>query len=441
MIVNALRQLWTLQRNQYLPAAELRTLQDRQLQMIVRHAYHTVPYYRKVFENAGITPESIPDRDHLDRIPITTKADLQRVEPSEILTRGKTPATCLTKYTSGSTGNPLTFFLSPSERDFQILINLRILMAAGFKLTDKTLYLISPRRFPAAQYWFQHLGVLRRYYLSVFDAPEVHVTALRRIKPEIIYGYTSSLIPLAALLKEQGRAEIKPKAVFASTETLEPKSKALIASALNADVFDVLGCNEMGDIAWECPAHQGYHLNSDVLIVEFLDDHNRPVPPGQLGRLVCTSLYSYTMPLIRYEIGDLCVPAAHTCSCGRTLPLMESVKGRANDYILLPDGTQMASFFLVVIMQGFHDIIQYRVIQEQRDCLLVQLVKGREYQETTTQQIAAAMEDALQHKIRVSVEIVPELARDPSGKIRSIISKVIPSAGDAQELSDRNANQ
>ncbi len=341
-----------------------------------------------------------------------------------ILAKGVNTKNCVVKHTSGSTGEPLKLFFSEAERDFQILVNLRIFLAAGFKLTDKTVYLSNPRRFPQQKYWFQHLGILRRDYLSVFDAPEAHIEALGRLRPDFLYGYASSLIPLAHAIQEQAIKDISPKAVFSSTETLDPKSRVLIESAMNTTVYDLMGSNELGDIAWECPAHEGFHLNDDTVILEFLDKHDKPVQPGQAGRLVCTSLYGYTMPFIRYELGDICVTSDNMCSCGRTLPLMESVKGRANDFIVLPDGKRMASFFLVIIMQDFHDIVQYRVIQEQKDRILVQIVNAKGGSETTSHRIKEEIENALQNRVAVRVETVQQIPRDPSGKIRTIVSNI-----------------
>jgi phenylacetate-CoA ligase len=227
-------------------------------------------------------------------------------------------------------------------------------------------------------------------------------------------------------MNEQSIENICPKAIFSSSETLDKRSKALIASAMNAATCDILGCNEMGDIAWECPANEGYHLNDDVVIMEFLDEKDKPVQPGQAGRLVCTSLYGYTMPLIRYDLGDICVPSDRMCSCGRTLPLMESVKGRANDFILLPDGKLISPDFLVIIMQDFHEIVQYKVIQEQKDSILIQIVKGKGYNEITERRILEEIEKVLHNRLDVRVEPVQQVSRDPSGKVRTVVSRVLP---------------
>jgi phenylacetate-CoA ligase len=424
MILDSVRTLRNLEKTQYLSKERLEDLQSVKLRSVVRHAYDNVKYYREIFDKNRITPDDIKDAGDLYKIPVTSKEDLKRIEPQDILSKGTRPESCVIKYTSGSTGMPLKFFFSPQERDLQVLLNLRILRAAGFRITDKTAYIINPHRFPKDKLWFQQFGILRRYYLSVFDYPEVHKNALEQIRPDIIYGYPSNLTLLAHLIKDKGNNSIKPKAVFSSAELLEPRQRALIKSAMNTEVYDILGLVEIGDIAWECPEHSGYHINSDIVITEFLDSENKPVRPGEEGRLLCTSLYGYTMPLIRYDVGDLCVPSDETCACGRTLPLMKKINGRANDFIILSDGTIIASCFLVIIMQGFHDVAQYRMIQEDESMMVIQLVKGERFNERTPELIKNEIDGITNKGLKLEIEILPEIPRDKSGKIRTVISRV-----------------
>jgi phenylacetate-CoA ligase len=426
MVLRALYQLQLLRKNQYLSTSELRALQERKLREIVRHAYENVVYYRNLFDKAGIKIEEIKSLDDLCRIPITTKKDLQHVPQHEIIAKGIDVNNCVVKYTSGSTGHPLKMFLSTEERNFQILLNLCILMENGLKLTDKVAYIINPYRFPKSKYWFQRAGILKREYLSVFDYPQRHVELLKKLRPDVIYGYPSNLTLLALYIREKGIEGINPKLIFSVAEALEPKAKQVIDLVMKVDTCDILGTIELGDIAWQCERREGYHISADAVIVEFLKNGRPAKAADEEGRIVCTSLYGYTMPLIRYAVDDICVPSDRVCSCGRTLPMMESIKGRANDFIVLPDGQIIASCFLVIIMQAFHDVAQYRVIQEERDRLIVQIVKGIGYSESTAHQIKREIEKAVQNRLAVRVETTEQIHRDSSGKIRTVVSKIIP---------------
>jgi phenylacetate-CoA ligase len=426
MVFSSFGLLRRFRMNQYLSPERLREYQGAMLSKLVAHAYENTVFYRKLFDGAGIEPRDIKSLDDLSKIPITRKQDIQHADAGQIVDKTAAVGECVVKHTSGSTGQPLMIYLRPAERDFQILMNLRILMENGLRLGDTTAYIINPHRFPQSKYWFQHLGILRREYLSVFDYPAAHVEALRRMRPDVIYGYPSNLTLLALHMNEEGPVGIKPRIVFSVAEALEPKARAAIDSSMGVRTCDILGTIELGDIAWQCEARTGYHLSADAVIVEFLDSDGKPVRPGEEGRIVCTSLYSYTMPFIRYAVNDICVPTDAECICGRTLPMIESIKGRANDFIVLPDGQIIASCFLVITMQEFHNVAQYRVIQKRKDSLDVQIVRGVGFESSTPSMIKREMEKAVKGSLTVAVTVVPEIPRDPSGKIRTVISEIIP---------------
>lgn len=425
MVITSLYQLNRLKKNQYLSPSELRALQEERLRAVVSNAYENVSYYRRLFESAGLRPNDIKTLEDLSKIPITTKSDLQSRKPEEIVAKGSSIDKGIVKYTSGSTGQPLKIFLSPMERDFQILLNLRILMENGLQWTDKVAYIINPYRFPKSKYWFQYTGLLRRAYLSVFDYPEKHADLIMKLKPDIRYGYPSNLTLLALYVRENGIKGIHPKIIFSVAEVLEPRAKNLIDSVMNVNTCDILGTIELGDIAWQCEARNGYHISADAVVVEFLKQ-GLPAQPGEEGKIVCTSLYSYTMPLIRYAVDDICVPSNRICTCGRTLPMIDSIKGRANDFIVLPDGQIIASCFLVIIMQAIHDVGQYRIVQEDKRKILVQLTKGKGFDPRTPQRIKEEIGKVIKNRLQVEIEIIEKIPRDQSGKIRTVVSGVIP---------------
>jgi phenylacetate-CoA ligase len=298
-------------------------------------------------------------------------------------------------------------------------------MENGLRLTDRVAYIINPHRFPNSKYWFQHLGILRRDYLSVFDSPQQHVEILKQVRPDVIYGYPSNLSLLAVYIREKGIKGIDPRMMFSVAEALGTNAKKTMDTIMGVDTCDILGTIELGDIAWHCEMRNGYHISADAVIMEFLED-GKPVPTGKAGKIICTSLCNYTMPLIRYAVDDICVPSDKLCPCGRTLPMMESIQGRGNDFILLPDGQIFASCFLVIIMQDFHDVAQYRVLQEDKKGIIVQLVKGKGFNKRTPDRIKEEIRSVTKNSLKVETEILETLPRDESGKIRTVVSKVIP---------------
>ncbi|MFH2059862.1 MAG: hypothetical protein ABIJ59_13290 [Pseudomonadota bacterium] len=424
MIIRSLNQLRKLKARQYLSPNELVEHQEKKLRKLIYHAYHNVKYYRELFDSVNLKPGDIVSVSDLCKIPITEKKNLQQRSDHELIARGTSIKECITKYTSGSTGHPLKIIMNAWERDYQILLNLYILMENGFKLNDKLAYIINPFRFPKSKYWFQNLGILRREYLSVFDFPDKHSNILKKMNPDIIYGYPSNLTLLAEYIQRKKISSISPKMVFSVAEALEPKARDLINSVLGVSTCDILGTIELGDIAWQCEHRKGYHVNSDAVIIEYIKD-NKPVKLGEEGKIVCTNLFNFTMPFIRYAVNDLCIPSDRQCDCGRSLPLIEKINGRANDFITLPDGSSVASCFLVITMQNFHDVAHYRVIQENKKQLRIQIVKGRGYCNTTGEKIKNEIERAVENKLQARIEIKDKIERDPSGKIRTVVSHIL----------------
>jgi phenylacetate-CoA ligase len=130
------------------------------------------------------------------------------------------------------------------------------------------------------------------------------------------------------------------------------------------------------------------------------------------------------MPLIRYKIGDIGIPGDKKCPCGRGLPLMEKFEGRAEDFIKVPDGKVFAPTIFFVIMRNIRGIKQYRIVQEKIDKLLVYLVPAMDFNLEVTYRVQQEIRKILKNNVHIEIKIVDELPRDPSGKLRSVISKV-----------------
>jgi phenylacetate-coenzyme A ligase PaaK-like adenylate-forming protein len=146
---------------------------------------------------------------------------------------------------------------------------------------------------------------------------------------------------MAHLLAEEqlaGRLRISPGFVFASSEVFTDKARRRVEEAWGKKPFEVYAATEPAGIASECEQHRGMHLFEDLVIVEVVDENNRPVPPGVYGRKVLvTVLFSRTMPLIRYEMSDSVRPASSPhCPCGRPFALIDGIQGRQEDVLRFP---------------------------------------------------------------------------------------------------------
>jgi phenylacetate-CoA ligase len=426
MIANALLDLVRSRRNQWLEPDALRRIQLEKLKALLKHAYENVAYYHSLFDSVGLQPEDVESLDDLRRIPITTKAHLQSVPVERLVARGVDVERCIARRTSGSTGRPLTIHITPEEKLGQTVVSLRILMANGLRLSDKLAYIGDPRSFSPQDRWFQRLGLLRRVNVSIFDDSEELLQAIGEAEPDVVYGYPTSLALLASKVRASRSDFAVPRLTFSTAELLTPQVRQLIESVF--DVRDVYGTVECGDIAWECERREGHHVNVDYLVTEVLRD-GQPVPPGEAGEFVCTSLHSYAMPMIRYRLGDTCVMSAEQCSCGRGLPLMKVIQGRSDDFVSLLDGRSLSPIALVNAMRNVDGVARYRIVQEQDGRLLAQIVASDAFSEETLGCFKATLSGVVGEQLEIEVNLVDEIPRDATGKMRSIISKVDPGLG------------
>ena len=422
----ALYRLYQLRKNQWLSLDELRAIQLKKLKEMVKHAYANVPYYRSLFDSIGLRPEDIKTLEDIKKIPITRKADLKGLLASELLSEEVNPVHLIRRHTSGSTGVPFNVYHSWEDKVFQALMNLRILMENGLGVTDEVAHIVT-RQMIGQKYWFQFLGMLRKYYITAATPVSDQLKILEEIKPDAIYGYSSSIKLLALEIRKSGSKGIRPRMIFCASELLEPGDREFINSVFGLKLCDVYGTVELGDFAWECPSHDGYHMDIENFVVEFLKD-DKDAGPGEEGKVVCTSLHSFAMPFLRYEVGDICVPLNRACSCERGLPLMSMIKGRADDFILMPNGQYVSP--LIFEIPSIYGVAQYRIIQKEVNRLLVQVVPTTGFTKESRYKVRqhvrwAARKISGDNSMNVEVDIIDSIPIDPSSnKIKRVISEI-----------------
>ena len=421
--------LWKIRKSQRLSPSELEELQNRKLRAIVKHAYENVPYYHKLFNSAKLKPADIRVKEDLVKIPITTKKVLQRLPISERVTKGVDINKCIKCRTSGSTGEPLDVFLNKRELSHRVAMQTRVY---GLNLTEKKVNILDRTPLPAKgspatifrklKQCLNHLGLWRRYYFSLFEEPSELVSKLLEIKPDVIETQPSTLRLISEFVRENNITGISPKSIFTRAELLNREDRKQIEAVFNTKLTDLYGTIEFGIVAWECEKHQGYHINSDIVVVEAMKDDQQVY--GEEGEMVCTDLINYTMPLIRYALGDIVVLSKEKCSCGRNFPLIELVEGRSNDFVSLPSGKIMPPIPLIITLEKIEGINQYKLVQENINVFDVQIVKGQNFKETTIEEVKRVLTEILGRKTRINVNIVSEIPREKSGKARPIVSKV-----------------
>lgn len=422
MSIGLVYHLVKLLKNQWLTKQELEQLQQRKLQRIIKHAYERVSYYRKLFNSVGIKPEDIRSKEDLRYMPITSRTRIQSLPTKEIIAQGVRLCDCHHIKTSGSTGIPLEVIKTEKEYQLSNLVMMRSFLANGYRLIDKQVVVVSPR--DAYRYWFQYLGLLRQNWISAFDNPDSQIRQLRQARPGFIWGFPSSLRGIAEEMTKKHIEDISLRGLATGGELLDLRTRQIIQSAFRLKIVDLYSCHECGNIAWECDRHEGYHINIDSLVVE-IANNGKSARPGERGEVLITSLDSYAMPLIRYRIKDTGVGGESLCSCGRGLPLLRRIEGRTDDQVVLSNDTIVSPFELLHSLKVISGILQFRVIQKKIDQFVLQLKIEQNFTKgTVIRKARTEMARILGHQSDIEIQIVDEIPRDPSGKVRSVISSV-----------------
>ncbi|MBP7146642.1 MAG: phenylacetate--CoA ligase family protein [Acidobacteria bacterium] len=424
-----------------LKAHERLSLDERQhrqwslLLDIVAQAWEQSPFYRQRFADAGFDPRDLRDWDDLRRLPVITKRDIA-ANTERIIAASADRAALIPRKTSGSTGVSLHFFVDEQCAQWKRGVALYRDEWTGWRLGEwRAMVWGNPDYAKNWRLWLRNALLERGFALDtlrmsrpMMDAFAAQVLARR---PTMLFGHAHSLFLFADFWRQRGLPEYRPRAILSTAMVLHPHERRRIADVFGERVFDRYGCEEVSLIASECEAHSGLHLNTDSLVVEVLDG-GAPAVPGRDGAVVVTDLFNRGFPLIRYQVGDMAVPAAGSCPCGRSYPLLERVAGRISDYLVTPEGEWVSGISLT---ENFATLIpglyQVQIVQDRLDHLLLRVVPGPGYGPASQRHAAVLVRDRFGPEMRFDFEVVDALHPEPSGKYRFAICKLEENAARA----------
>ena len=343
--------------------------QNKRIRAVVKYAYDHCGFYRQTFKNLRISPDAICSIGDLNKLPMIKKSDLQK-DYSQIVSDEFNINSLRMLKTSGSSGDPLKIFLSSKEHEFRMAKMLRANISCGQKARDKWLVITAPIHLNKRGGIREFLGVYYPFSVSVFEKPAALVSLIEKYKPNVIEGYSSSLLLLANEMERRGLKPADCRLVIGNAELIDGPSRAYVERVFGAPFFDQYASNELESMAWQCDEKGGYHVDADSLIMQVVDENGDEVAPGEKGDLVFTSLFNYAMPFIRYSIGDVGILSSEKCSCGRGFPLMKVIEGRKDSFIRFADGKMVSPRVFTISMGMFslYDQVEvFRVVQKDID--------------------------------------------------------------------------
>jgi phenylacetate-CoA ligase len=431
------------------PRAKLEELQQRRLAKLLDWVTQRSPFYRELCSTHRISqPYSLQDFPVLDKKTymkhfdeIVTDPRLRLSELQKHMANVSRDDYYLNEYrlltTAGSSGHKTVVVFNRKEWSIQEAASMRIAAMMGvlpFSMRRPTIVTIgSPSplhdsyRLPLSM----DTGLYRFYVLPATAPIEELVQRLNSIQPHILRGFPS-MLGLLVTEQLQGRLNISPSIIAGGGEPLTSELRKQLQAAWQSSVFDIYGTQE-GLRAMECNPGQGMHIFEDLGIVEVVDEDNRRVPDGTLGhKILFTNLFSFTQPVIRYEISDMMVLAPEPCPCGQPFRRILAINGRNDDVLYLQGraGRQVAvhPVHFWNVLESFADIRQYQVVHESDGiCLRLMFEEGngevaRSVREQLAQKLNTLGVDC--PSIRVELVTVLEDRSYHMGKWKNIISNV-----------------
>ena len=417
---------------QWRSRSELKELQDEKLRLIIKHAYETVPYYRRLFEERKLTADDIKTQEDLHKLPLLTREDIKS-HFGELISTAFNPKKLKYGHTSGTTGSPLEIGYDADIIYATYAVLDRQYDWAGCRLArngDRIAVVrgnvIVPLSKKEPPFW-RYNRVHNQLLLSSFHLSRENLVyyfkEISKFQSAVFDGYPSTLYVLAKFLKNSGR-KYPAKAVISSSETLYDFQRETIEESFQCRIFDYYALAERVVFAAECERHEGHHLAMEYGISEILNEKNEPLPEGKMGKLVGTTLHNLGMPLIRYVTNDMTSIREHSCSCGRGLEVMDDVTTKAEDTLTLKDGRLISPSVLTHPFKPLNSVEESQIIQKEYDRILINIVPRKDYSEADTQHLIREMKSRLGEEVRIDIQMVDRLDRTKSGKFRWVISEV-----------------
>lgn len=412
--------LHQLEQSQWLSPQRLRELQSRQLELLLRHAASSVPYYRRQWGGAAAV-------ERFTELPLLTRRELQ-ANYGELKSERVPPEHGATGevLTSGSTGAPIRVLRTQLSQLFWNAITLREHLWHRRDLRGKLAAIRYGMAGAESPTWGQATaGVVSTgpaAGLGVDVDVDAQIAWLQRQEPDYLLTYPSNAAELARTCLRTGVRLRRLQQVRTMGEMLSPDVRLICREAWGVPIVDMYSAEEAGYIALQCPDGESYHVQAESLLVEILDEQGRPCAPGSTGRVVVTDLHNFAMPLVRYEIGDF-AEAAPACPCGRGLPVLSRVAGRVRNMLVAADGKRYFPIFGTRSMPGFELLRQHQFVQKSLGLVEARLVTasplGAQQEETLRRHLLARFPG-----FEVRLVYCASIPRSPSGKFEDFVSEL-----------------
>ena len=426
--VYTLYYLLTLHRHLDGDPEKIKKDQNKRIHKLMKRAYK-IPFYKQRFIESGTTPDDYHCAEDLVKFPVMTKPELRLWMQQEWEEHPEKHDSLNVHSTSGSSGVPLKVLYTQKEQGCSDANWIRVLRDAGYHPFRGKMYSFQtshrdPNAKPKRDSFIQALGVMRRKVVSedncVGDGIADTIRDINEYKPDMICFRRNCLVRIVAYAEKHNMPLWKPKLYCPISEMVDDVTRNLLKKTLGDGLIDAYGLSEMGSFIYQYPGNDFYYVANDIAAVNVYDDNNNLADDG---RIIITSLYKKTYPLINYDTRDL----------GKSyvkdgLRYMTKIEGRMNDMVLHEDGVESSALMLMRIANKTVGLSQFRFIEETYHDMLIQLAPDPNNTSMSHEEIEKHFIDSVRElygdEFNIRIEWMDVLPPDKTGKQRCFVCNV-----------------
>jgi len=401
---------------------ELLSFQRVHLRKLLSHAYYNVTFYIRRLENV-IEDDDI-DINEFNRMPLLTKEDIRKYG-KELTSKDIHTRKWYYNSSGGSTGEPVRFiqdelfdqWSAASKRIYyENIVGIDELAVRKIMLwgSEKDIFKGTIGSKAKVMNWLTNTKLLNSFRMSERDM-ERYVKIINSYKPDLIRAYAGSLYEISKFIEKKRTTVYRPKVIVTSAEKLRKEMREKIESVFGAKVYDFYGSREVDCIAGECKAGL-LHLFMFDNYVEVLNEHNYSAKEGEMGKVIVTTLHNYSMPLIRFAIGDTATLGPEKCKCGNPLPTLKDVSGRITDHFIREDKTIIHGEYFTHLFYLKDWIKGFQVVQEDYKRIRIFTVPHGNINDAEKREIESKIKLVMGKDCNVIWEFVEDIPIAQSGK-------------------------
>ncbi len=426
-----LKYLKFLKSVEYNTPEQLQRLQDEKLSQLLLHSYKNVPYYRKILSQSDVIKDEKVVLENFNKIPILTKEIIRR-EGRNLYSKDYKQRRAYHNSSGGSTGEPVDFLQDKKYQAWGLAGRFLYNSWTGKDIGESELKLWGSERDILAgkdtpqtrlRQWLFNTHLLNTYRMSKENMYR-HIIRWNQIRPRLVWAYTDSMYRLSRFVETENLKVHSPTSIICTTAKLLPEMRQHIERTFGCKVFDQYGSREVGTVASECEKQQGLHIFTPLQKLEIFDSEGEAVKGENVGEIIITNLTNYSMPLIRYKIGDTGCFLSQRCPCGRGFPLLKEISGRVFAHFVKKDGGVVHSQFFVGLFFFKPWVREFKVIQKEYDFIEVLVALEKQADKNDIDVITDKIKQVMGEDCRVEFKFVDEVPPTASGKYIYTISEV-----------------